>query len=106
MPQHPQFLDPLLSERNAHQSSFRALSARALVRARYPVMNVPLVHSKGQGVFASFGAHPASKLRWSAMTELLHGRASSQEDIPEPGFDMSEIDAVAKSEIHYALSKC
>jgi ribosomal protein S12 methylthiotransferase accessory factor len=72
----------------------------------YPVMNVTLVHPKDQGVFSSYGAHPRFEIALErALTELLQGRAlDSLEGFPEPGFDMSEINAVANLEIHFVDS--
>jgi ribosomal protein S12 methylthiotransferase accessory factor len=72
----------------------------------YPVMNVTLVHPKDQGVFSSYGAHPRFEIALErALTELLQGRAlDSLEGFPEPGFDMSEISAVANLEIHFVDS--
>lgn len=46
-------------------AGFGILVRDASLGGRYPVMNVTLLHPKDQGCFASFGAHPASKLRLS-----------------------------------------
>jgi ribosomal protein S12 methylthiotransferase accessory factor len=88
------------------QAGFGILVKDASLGGRYPVMNVTLVHPKDQGVFSSYGAHPRFEIALErAMTELLQGRAlDSLEGFPEPGFDMSEINAVANLEIHFVDS--
>lgn len=88
------------------KAGFGILVKDASLGGRYPVMNVTLVHPKDQGVFSSYGAHPRFEIALErAMTELLQGRAlDSLEGFPEPGFDMSEISAVANLEIHFVDS--
>tara|TARA_R110001599_G_scaffold64023_3_gene178914 strand:+ start:534183 stop:535904 length:1722 start_codon:yes stop_codon:yes gene_type:complete len=87
-------------------AGFGILVKDASLGGKYPVMNVTLVHPKDQGVFSSYGAHPRFEIALErAMTELLQGRAlASLEGFPEPGFDMSEINAVANLEIHFVDS--
>lgn len=87
-------------------AGFGILVKDASLGGKYPVMNVTLVHPKDQGVFSSYGAHPRFEIALErAMTELLQGRAlDSLEGFPEPGFDMSEINAVANLEIHFVDS--
>ncbi|TAM80696.1 MAG: 30s ribosomal protein S12 methylthiotransferase accessory protein YcaO [Candidimonas sp.] len=87
-------------------AGFGILVKDASLGGRYPVMNVTLVHPKDQGVFSSYGAHPRLEIALErAMTELLQGRAlDSLEGFPEPGFDMSEINAVSNLEIHFVDS--
>jgi ribosomal protein S12 methylthiotransferase accessory factor len=87
-------------------AGFGILVKDASLGGKYPVMNVTLVHPKDQGVFSSYGAHPRFEIALErAMTELLQGRAlDSLEGFPEPGFDMSEIDAVTNLEIHFVDS--
>ncbi|HEX8610764.1 MAG TPA: 30S ribosomal protein S12 methylthiotransferase accessory factor YcaO [Telluria sp.] len=88
------------------RAGFGILVKDASLGGKYPVMNVTLVHPKDQGVFSSYGAHPRFEIALErAMTELLQGRAlDSLEGFPEPGFDMSEINAVANLEIHFVDS--
>ncbi|CUI08021.1 30S ribosomal protein S12 methylthiotransferase accessory factor YcaO [Massilia antarctica] len=88
------------------RAGFGILVKDASLGGKYPVMNVTLVHPKDQGVFSSYGAHPRFDIALErAMTELLQGRAlDSLEGFPEPGFDMSEINAVANLEIHFVDS--
>ncbi|TCT08577.1 30S ribosomal protein S12 methylthiotransferase accessory factor YcaO [Paralcaligenes ureilyticus] len=88
------------------QAGFGIMVKDASLGGRYPVMNVTLVHPKDQGVFSSYGAHPRLEIALErAMTELLQGRAlDSLEGFPEPGFDMSEINAVSNLEIHFVDS--
>ncbi len=88
------------------RAGFGILVKDASLGGRYPVMNVTLVHPKDQGVFSSYGAHPRLEIALErAMTELLQGRAlDSLEGFPEPGFDMSEINAVSNLEIHFVDS--
>ena len=88
------------------KAGFGILVKDASMGGKYPVMNVTLVHPKDQGVFSSYGAHPRFEIALErAMTELLQGRAlDSLEGFPEPGFDMSEINAVANLEIHFVDS--
>ncbi|MCE3607488.1 YcaO-like family protein [Massilia sp. P8910] len=88
------------------RAGFGILVKDASLGGKYPVMNVTLVHPKDQGVFSSYGAHPRFEIALErAMTELLQGRAlGSLEGFPEPGFDMSEINAVANLEIHFVDS--
>ncbi|HAT30976.1 MAG TPA: 30s ribosomal protein S12 methylthiotransferase accessory protein YcaO [Janthinobacterium sp.] len=88
------------------KAGFGILVKDASLGGLYPVMNVTLVHPKDQGVFSSYGAHPRFEIALErAMTELLQGRAlDSLEGFPEPGFDMSEINAVANLEIHFVDS--
>ncbi|MDO8298791.1 30S ribosomal protein S12 methylthiotransferase accessory factor YcaO [Lacisediminimonas sp.] len=88
------------------KAGFGILVKDASLGGLYPVMNVTLVHPKDQGVFSSYGAHPRLEIALErAMTELLQGRAlDSLEGFPEPGFDMSEINAVANLEIHFVDS--
>ena len=88
------------------KAGFGILVKDASLGGQYPVMNVTLVHPKDQGVFSSYGAHPRFEIALErAMTELLQGRAlDSLEGFPEPGFDMSEINAVANLEIHFVDS--
>ena len=88
------------------KAGFGILVKDASLGGKYPVMNVTLVHPKDQGVFSSYGAHPRFEIALErAMTELLQGRAlSSLEGFPEPGFEMSEINAVANLEIHFVDS--
>lgn len=83
-------------------AGFGILVKDASLGGRYPVMNVTLVHPNDQGVFSSYGAHPRFEIAFErALTELLQGRAlTTLEGFPEPGFDMSEINAVANLEIH------
>jgi ribosomal protein S12 methylthiotransferase accessory factor len=87
-------------------AGFGILVKDASLGGRYPVMNVTLIHPKDQGVFSSYGAHPRFEIALErAMTELLQGRRlDSLEGFPEPGFDMSEINAVANLEIHFVDS--
>ncbi|MES2743696.1 MAG: 30S ribosomal protein S12 methylthiotransferase accessory factor YcaO [Pseudomonadota bacterium] len=88
------------------KAGFGILVKDASLGGQFPVMNVTLVHPKDQGVFSSYGAHPRFEIALErAMTELLQGRAlDSLEGFPEPGFDMSEINAVANLEIHFVDS--
>ncbi|MBC7456105.1 MAG: YcaO-like family protein [Massilia sp.] len=88
------------------RAGFGILVKDASLGGQYPVMNVTLIHPKDQGVFSSYGAHPRFEIALErAMTELLQGRAlDSLEGFPEPGFDMSEINAVANLEIHFVDS--
>jgi ribosomal protein S12 methylthiotransferase accessory factor len=88
------------------KAGFGILVKDASLGGKYPVMNVTLIHPKDQGVFSSYGAHPRFEIALErAMTELLQGRAlDSLEGFPEPGFDMSEINAVANLEIHFVDS--
>ena len=88
------------------KAGFGILVKDASLGGLYPVMNVTLVHPKDQGVFSSYGAHPRFEIALErAMTELLQGRAlDSLEGFPEPGFDMTEINAVANLEIHFVDS--
>ncbi|PLC53764.1 30s ribosomal protein S12 methylthiotransferase accessory protein YcaO [Pollutimonas nitritireducens] len=88
------------------KAGFGILVKDASLGGRYPVMNVTLVHPKDQGIFSSYGAHPRFEIALErAMTELLQGRAlDSLEGFPEPGFDMSEINAVSNLEIHFVDS--
>jgi ribosomal protein S12 methylthiotransferase accessory factor len=88
------------------KAGFGILVRDASLGGKYPVMNVTLVHPKDQGVFSSYGAHPRFEIALErAMTELLQGRAlDSLEGFPEPGLDMSEINAVANLEIHFVDS--
>lgn len=88
------------------QAGFGILVKDASLGGRYPVMNVTLVHPGDQGVFSSYGAHPRFEIALErAMTELLQGRAlTSLEGFPQPGFDMSEINAVSNLEIHFVDS--
>jgi len=88
------------------KAGFGILVKDASLGGQYPVMNVTLIHPKDQGVFSSYGAHPRFEIALErAMTELLQGRAlDSLEGFPEPGFDMSEINAVANLEIHFVDS--
>ena len=88
------------------KAGFGILVKDASLGGKYPVMNVTLVHPKDQGVFSSYGAHPRFEIALErAMTELLQGRMlDSLEGFPEPGFDMSEINAVANLEIHFVDS--
>jgi ribosomal protein S12 methylthiotransferase accessory factor len=88
------------------RAGFGILVKDASLGGKYPVMNVTLIHPKDQGVFSSYGAHPRFEIALErAMTELLQGRAlDSFEGFPEPGFDMSEINAVANLEIHFVDS--
>jgi len=87
-------------------AGFGILVRDASLGGKYPVMNMTLVHPKDQGVFSSYGAHPRLEIALEqAMTELLQGRRlDSLEGFPEPGFDMSEIDAVDNLEIHFVDS--
>lgn len=87
-------------------AGFGILVKDASLGGKYPVMNVTLIHPKDQGVFSSYGAHPRFEIALErAMTELLQGRAlDSLEGFPEPGFEMSEINAVANLEIHFVDS--
>ena len=87
-------------------AGFGILVKDASLGGRYPVMNVTLVHPKDQGIFSSYGAHPRFEIALErAMTELLQGRRlDALEGFPEPGFDMSEINAVANLEIHFVDS--
>ncbi|MEO6983790.1 MAG: 30S ribosomal protein S12 methylthiotransferase accessory factor YcaO [Paralcaligenes sp.] len=88
------------------RAGFGIMVKDASLGGRYPVMNVTLVHPKDQGVFSSYGAHPRLEIALErALTELLQGRAlDSLEGFPEPGFDMSEINAVSNLEIHFVDS--
>ncbi|MGP1615996.1 MAG: YcaO-like family protein, partial [Pollutimonas bauzanensis] len=88
------------------KAGFGILVKDASLGGRYPVMNVTLVHPKDQGIFSSYGAHPRLEIALErAMTELLQGRAlDSLQGFPEPGFDMSEINAVSNLEIHFVDS--
>ncbi len=88
------------------KAGFGILVKDASLGGLYPVMNVTLVHPKDQGIFSSYGAHPRFEIALErAMTELLQGRAlDSLEGFPEPGFDMSEINAVSNLEIHFVDS--
>ncbi|MGZ5198181.1 MAG: 30S ribosomal protein S12 methylthiotransferase accessory factor YcaO [Telluria sp.] len=88
------------------RAGFGILVKDASLGGKYPVMNVTLVHPQDQGVFSSYGAHPRFEIALErAMTELLQGRAlDSLTGFPEPGFDMSEINAVANLEIHFVDS--
>jgi ribosomal protein S12 methylthiotransferase accessory factor len=87
-------------------AGFGVLVKDASLGGKYPVMNVTLIHPKDQGIFSSYGAHPRFEIALErAMTELLQGRAlDSLGGFPEPGFDMSEINAVANLEIHFVDS--
>jgi ribosomal protein S12 methylthiotransferase accessory factor len=88
------------------QAGFGVLVKDASLGGKYPVMNVTLIHPQDQGIFSSYGAHPRFEIALErAMTELLQGRAlDSLGGFPEPGFDMSEINAVANLEIHFVDS--
>ncbi len=88
------------------KAGFGILVKDASLGGQYPVMNVTLVHPKDQGIFSSYGAHPRFEIALErAMTELLQGRAlDSLEGFPEPGFDMSEIEAANNLEIHFVDS--
>jgi ribosomal protein S12 methylthiotransferase accessory factor len=88
------------------KAGFGILVKDASLGGKYPVMNVTLIHPKDQGIFSSYGAHPRFEIALErAMTELLQGRAlDSLEGFPEPGFDISEINAVANLEIHFVDS--
>jgi ribosomal protein S12 methylthiotransferase accessory factor len=88
------------------KAGFGILVKDASLGGKYPVMNVTLIHPKDQGIFSSYGAHPRFEIALErAMTELLQGRAlDSLKGFPEPGFDMTEIDAVANLEIHFVDS--
>ncbi|MBI3228860.1 MAG: YcaO-like family protein [Burkholderiales bacterium] len=88
------------------KAGFGILVKDASLGGKYPVMNVTLLHPQDQGVFSSYGAHPRFEIALErAMTELLQGRAlDSLTGFPEPGFDMSEINAVANLEIHFVDS--
>lgn len=88
------------------KAGFGILVKDASLGGLYPVMNVTLVHPKDQGIFSSYGAHPRFEIALErAMTELLQGRAlDSLEGFPEPGFNMSEINAVSNLEIHFVDS--
>jgi ribosomal protein S12 methylthiotransferase accessory factor len=88
------------------KAGFGILVKDASLGGKYPVMNVTLIHPKDQGIFSSYGAHPRFEIALErAMTELLQGRAlDSLGGFPEPGFDMSEINAVANLEIHFVDS--
>jgi ribosomal protein S12 methylthiotransferase accessory factor len=88
------------------KAGFGILVKDASLGGKYPVMNVTLIHPEDQGIFSSYGAHPRFEIALErAMTELLQGRAlDSLKGFPEPGFDMTEIDAVANLEIHFVDS--
>lgn len=88
------------------KAGFGILVKDASLGGRYPVMNITLIHPKDQGVLSSYGAHPRFEIALEqAMTELLQGRAlDSLEGFPEPGFDISEINAVANLESHFVDS--
>ena len=88
------------------KAGFGILVKDASLGGKYPVMNVTLVHPKDQGIFSSYGAHPRFEIALErSMTELLQGRAlDSLEGFPEPGFDMSEIEAANNLEIHFVDS--
>jgi len=88
------------------KAGFGILVKDASLAGQYPVMNVTLIHPKDQGIFSSYGAHPRFEIALErAMTELLQGRTlDALEGYPEPGFDMSEINAVANLEIHFVDS--
>ncbi len=88
------------------KAGFGILVKDASLGGKYPVMNVTLLHPQDQGVFSSYGAHPRFEIALErAMTELLQGRAlDSLLGFPEPGFEMSEINAVANLEIHFVDS--
>jgi ribosomal protein S12 methylthiotransferase accessory factor len=88
------------------KAGFGIVVRDASLGGKYPVMNVTLLHSKDQGIFASFGAHPRFEIALErALTELLQGRAlDTLEGFPAPGFDMDEINAVANLEIHFVDS--
>lgn len=87
-------------------AGFGILVRDASLGGRYPVMNVTLIHPGDQGVFSSYGAHPRFEVALErALTELLQGRAlDALAGFPEPGFDMSEINAVQNLEIHFVDS--
>ena len=87
-------------------AGFGILVRDASLGGRYPVMSVTLLHSKDQGCFASFGAHPRFQVALErALTELLQGRAlEALEGFPEPGFDMEEINLPSNLEIHFVDS--
>ncbi|HWW72707.1 MAG TPA: 30S ribosomal protein S12 methylthiotransferase accessory factor YcaO [Duganella sp.] len=84
-------------------AGFGVLVKDASLGGKYPVMNVTLIQPKDQGVLSSYGAHPRLEIALErAMTELLQGRAlHALEGFPEPGFEMSEINAVANLEVHF-----
>ena len=88
------------------KAGFGIMVKDASLGGKYPVMNVTLVHPKDQGIFSSYGAHPRFEIALErSMTELLQGRAlDSLEGFPEPGFDMSEIEAANNLEIHFVDS--
>ena len=88
------------------KAGFGILVRDASLGGKYPVMNVTMIHPKDQGVFSSYGAHPRFEIALErAMTGLLQGRAlDSLEGFPEPGFEMSEINAVTNLEIHFVDS--
>lgn len=87
-------------------AGFGILVKDASLGGKYPVMNVTLIHPHDQGVLSSYGAHPHQGIALErALTELLQGRALDALDgFPEPGFDASEIAAVANLEIHFVDS--
>ncbi len=88
------------------KAGFGIMVKDASLGGKYPVMNVTLVHPKDQGIFSSYGAHPRFEIALErSMTELLQGRAlDSLEGFPEPGFEMSEIEAANNLEIHFVDS--
>jgi len=87
-------------------AGFGVLVKDASLGGKYPVMNVTLVNSADQGVLSSYGAHPRLEIALErALTELLQGRPlEALAGLPEPGFDMTEINAVTNLEIHFVDS--
>ena len=87
-------------------AGFGVLVKDASLGGKYPVMNITLVNPADQGVLSSYGAHPRMEIALErALTELLQGRPlEALAGLPAPGFDMTEITAVANLEIHFVDS--
>ena len=87
-------------------AGFGVLVKDASLGGKYPVMNVTLLNPADQGVLSSYGAHPRLEIALErALTELLQGRPlDTLAGLPPPGFDMTEVNAVANLEIHFVDS--
>lgn len=85
------------------KAGFGILLKDASLGGKYPVLNVTLIHPQDQGVLSSYGAHPRFEIALQrAMTELLRDRTlDALQGFPEPGFDMSDINAAANLETHF-----
>lgn len=84
-------------------AGFGMLIKDASLGGRYPVICVTLINPEDQGVFASFGAHPAQGVALErALTELLQGRALNALDgFPAPAHDLAEVASVPNLESHF-----